>query len=92
MTLLDELAQASYAASAKFIGCESTSQWGWASETGKNQSRAEARAVVAALLKELRRLVDEHKCYDETDCVCGHQILEDFKTLLRSAIEEGETT
>ena len=91
MSLLDELAQASYAATAKFLKCDH-SHWDWASETGKNQSRAEARAVVVALLEKLGQTQNAHKCYDETDCVCGHQILEDFKTLLRSAIEEGETT
>lgn len=66
MTLLDELAQASYAATAKFIGCEATSQWDWASETGKNQSRAEARAVAEALLHRLIEMAKEERL-DELD-------------------------
>lgn len=86
---LDDLAQASYAATAKFLKCDH-SHWDWASDTGKNQSRAEAKAVIVALLNELERQRDQHECYDEFECDCSLNILNDFEMLLHSVIE-GET-
>ncbi len=49
---LDDLAQASYAATAKFLRCDH-SHWDWASDTGKNQSRAEALAAVERFAEHL---------------------------------------